>query len=167
MIPSQPTVIVQENSYCSLKMTRKTSVGTCSLGVQVNQPWEITSDLQISLISVLTDLLVSGWVKDHNILALLHGQVPCSFCLAQARAAWQLSHCAEVELSALELKELFSLNSTKQNNQNLCLETWRGKMPRALIMLMHIKHSCCEFNTKVWTPHFGRLLITPRRNNGK
>lgn len=55
---------------------------------------------------------------------LLQGQVPCSFCLAQARAAWQLSHCAEVGLPALqlELKELVILNSTKQNNQNLHLE---------------------------------------------
>ena len=144
--------MVQENSYCSLKMATKISAGTCFLGVQVTPAWKITSDHQISLISLLTDLLVSGWVKDHNILGLLHGQVPCSFYLTQARAAWQLSHCAEVGLSALELelKELVSLNSTKQNNRNLCLETWRGKTPHALITVMHIKRSCCE-----WVQHQG------------
>lgn len=58
-IPSLPTVMVRESSYYSLKIARKTSVGTYSLRVQVNQPWRITSDL---LIALFTDL-VSGWVR--------------------------------------------------------------------------------------------------------
>lgn len=41
---------------------------------------------------------------DQNILGLLHGQVPCSSCLAQARVAWQLPNCAEVGRSALEVR---------------------------------------------------------------
>lgn len=77
----------------------------------------MTSDHQISLISELTDLLVSGWVKNHNILGLLHGQVLCSFYLAQAKAAWHLSHCAEEGLqNSRNRAEGFSLSSTNQNN---------------------------------------------------
>lgn len=123
-VQSQPTAITQENPCCSSKMASESLTGACFLGVQVKQPWEITSDDQISLVSMLTNLLF--FCVGKGLQHFVSASWSSSF-LEQARAAWQLSHCAEART--------FNCRTTLKQ---------RGKIPHALVAAMLIKLSCSE-----------------------